>query len=75
MARCLVRCPCWFTISLKAVLQGYFAPGTFPINEYIYKTHTLYVKVIMFIVNILKIRVPICYSPKANRDAGLLSLC
>ena len=29
----LCKCPCWFTISLKAVLQGYFAPGTFPINE------------------------------------------
>ena len=23
----------WFTFSLKAVLQGYFAPGTFLINE------------------------------------------
>ena len=44
----------------------------------LYKTQTLYIKVIMFIVNILKILVPICYSPKPfliNRGAGLLSLC
>ena len=41
-------------------------------------TQTLYIKVIMFIVNIVKILVPICYTPKAflsNRGAGLLSLC
>ena len=54
---------CWFTISLKAVLLGYFAPETFAIK--IYKTQTLYIKVIMFVVNILKILVPTCYSPKA----------
>ena len=39
--------------------------------------HSLYIKVIMFIVNILKILVPTCYSPNAflsNRSAGLLSL-
>ena len=38
----------------------------------------LYTKVIMFIINILKILLPTCYSPKAflsNIGAGLLSLC
>ena len=58
--------------------SGLFCFGTFPINEKIHKIQTLYIKVIMFIVNILKILVPTCYSPKAflsNRDAGLLSLC
>ena len=30
----------------------------------LYKTQTLYIKVIMFTVNILNILVPICYSPK-----------
>ena len=31
---CLVKArPCWFTISLKAIVQGYFAPGTFQVNE------------------------------------------
>ena len=39
-------------------------------------TQTLHIKVIMFIVNILKILVPTCYSPKAflsNRGTGLLT--
>ena len=72
------ECPCSFTISLKAAFQGYFAPGTFPTNESIHKTQTLYIKVIMFIVNILKILIPICYSPKtflSNRGTDLLILC
>ena len=37
-----------------------------------------YIKVIMFIANILIIFVPTCYSPKAflsNRGTGLLILC
>ena len=48
------------------------------LNEYIYKTQTLCIKLIMFIVNILTILVPTCCSPKAflsNRGAGLLSQC
>ena len=48
------------------------------VNLVVYKTQTLHIKVIMFIVNILKILVPTCYSPTpflSNRGAGLLSLC
>ena len=48
------------------------------VNLVLYKTQTLYIKVIMFIANILKILVATCYSPKpflSNRGAGLLILC
>ena len=40
--------------------------------------HILYIKVVMFIVNILKILVITCYFPNAflsKRGAGFLSLC